>query len=388
MHISWHAYLVVCADKEQSSSKRRKSTVPRWSGLGTVFSTLREIDVSAIRDESEQDITIACFGPSTLINQVSRLLHTATFPDTQLWQGANMRYGPSGAPPLQTYKLSMGVSRGELQRADMLLLVLDSREPPDPAANLMLESFAATSLPFLVVTMYGDTLPLEDSTGALQMMGRAVAITDPHDPAAAATLASALLGRLPAEIHLAAARRLPGMRWIVARDLIHSTSFSNGTYALVSGISEQFPVLNLTIAAADVLVLTKNQVLMMYKLALAYGAPSDFQGFVREIVSVIGLAYLWRQTARSLVGLIPGAGIVPKVAVSYAGTYTIGVAAWRWFATGELVSQQQLQQIAHDALERGKVLADSMREQVSSGSKTTAARVRRMLGRSDRAVHE
>jgi uncharacterized protein (DUF697 family) len=344
--------------------------------------------VSAIRDESEQNFTIACFGPSALIDQVSRLLNTAAYPDTYLWQGANMRYGPSGAPPLQTYTLSMGVSRGELQRADMLLLVLDSREPPDPAANLMLESFAATSLPFLVVTMYGDTLPLEDSTGALRMMGRAVAINDPHDPAAANTLAYALLERLPAERHLAAARRLPGLRAAVARDLIHSTSFSNGTYALVSGISEQFPVLNLTIAAADLLVLTKNQVLMMYKLALAHGAPPDFQEFVREIVSVIGLAYLWRQTARSLVGLIPGAGIVPKVAVSYAGTYTVGVAAWRWFATGELVSQQQIQQIAHDSLERGKLLADSMREQAGKRGKATATRVRRILSRSDRAVHE
>jgi uncharacterized protein (DUF697 family) len=362
--------------------------VPRWSGLETVFSTLREIDVSAIRDESEQDFIIACFGPSPLLDQVSRLLNTAAYPDTNLWQGANMRFGPSGAPPFQTHPLSMGVSRGELQRAEMLLLVLDSREPPDPAARRMLESFAATSLPFLVVTLYGDTLPLEDSSGALRMMGRIVAIPDPHDPTAADTLASALLGRLPAERHLAAARRLPGLRAAVARDLIHSTSFSNGTYALVSGISEQFPVLNLTIAAADLLVLTKNQVLMMYKLALAHGAPSDFQAFVREIVSVIGLAYFWRQTARTLVGLIPGAGIVPKVAVSYAGTYTIGVAAWRWFATGELVSQQQLQQIAHDALERGKLLADSMREQVGKGGKATVARARRMLGRSDRAVHE
>jgi uncharacterized protein (DUF697 family) len=362
--------------------------VPRWSGLGTVFSTIREIDVSAIRDESEQNFTIACFGPSTLIDQVSHLLNTAAYPDAPLWQGASMRYGPSGAPPLQTYKLSMGVSRGELQRADMLLLVLDSREPLEPAANLLLESFVATSLPFLVVSLYGDMLPLEDSAGALRMMGRSVIISDPHDPAAADTLASALLGRLPAEMHLAAARRLPGLRAAVARDLIHSTAFSNGTYALVSGVSEQFPVLNLTIAAADLLVLTKNQVLMMYKLALAHGAPPDFQDFVREIVSVIGLAYFWRQTARSLVGLMPGAGIVPKVAVSYAGTYTVGVAAWRWFATGELVSQQQFQQIAQDALERGKVLAGNMREQVGKGGKATATRVRRMLSRSDKAVHE
>jgi uncharacterized protein (DUF697 family) len=84
------------------------------------------------------------------------------------------------------------------------------------------------------------------------------------------------------------------------------------------------PVLNIPLNAADMLVLSKNQALLVYKLALAFGAPADFQAQMKEVLPVIGSGFLWRQVARQLVGLIPGFGIVPKVAVAYAGTYATG----------------------------------------------------------------
>jgi hypothetical protein len=45
---------------------------------------------------------------------------------------------------------------------------------------------------------------------------------------------------------------------------------------------------------------------------------------------VIGGGFLFRQLARELVGLIPIAGVAPKVAVAYAGTWAIGRAVGMW----------------------------------------------------------
>jgi uncharacterized protein (DUF697 family) len=179
-------------------------------------------------------------------------------------------------------------------------------------------------------------------------------------PDAGQRLAEALFERLPGDRHLAAARRLPGLRAVITRELINSTSFSNASYALASALPEQIPILSVPFAVADILVLTKNQALLVYKLALAHGAPPEFQARIKEVLPVIGGAYLWRQIARTLVGLVPIWGIVPKVAIAYAGTYATGVAAWRWFADGELVSAVRMRQIAEEAMHVGRERAQAM----------------------------
>jgi uncharacterized protein (DUF697 family) len=343
--------------------------------MGSIVSTLREIDVNAIREESEHDIAIACFGEPELIDQVSRLLSADVYASEE-W-GAGSHYGAVGAHPLRRSDTG--------GRIDMLLVAIDARQPATRATSIALEECRTTSLPTLIVVLHGLALPESGGEYALPPTGQIVGIADPTQPGAATTLAEALLNRLPGELHLAAARRLPALRPVVGRNLIESTAFSNGTYALVSGLAEQFPVLNITIAAADMLILTKNQVLMLYKLALAHGAPPDFQGFLREILTVVGMAYLWRQSARLLVGWVPRVGVVPRVAIAYSGTYVIGMTAWRWFALGELVSQQQIEELSQEALQRARVLLLAAQEQTRTGGQQAAARVRRLLKRTRKA---
>ena len=103
---------------------------------------------------------------------------------------------------------------------------------------------------------------------------------------------------------------------------------------IASGLPSLVPVLNIPIAAADTVVLTKNQAMMVYRLALAFGAPPEFQRRMIEITPVIGAAVMWRQVAGGLVGLIPGYGIVPKTAVAFAGTWVTGRAAELYYSTG------------------------------------------------------
>ena len=83
----------------------------------------------------------------------------------------------------------------------------------------------------------------------------------------------------------------------------------------------------------DVVVLTKNQLVMSYKIALAAGRSGRPRDLVGEIIGVLGGGLLFRQVARQLIGLVPVIGIVPKVAVAYGGTWAIGRAVTLW-ATG------------------------------------------------------
>jgi hypothetical protein len=92
------------------------------------------------------------------------------------------------------------------------------------------------------------------------------------------------------------------------------------------------------------------------------------------VLPVVGGAFLWRQAARSLIGLIPIWGLVPKVAISYAGTYTTGIAAWRWYDSGEIVSSEQLKRISSEALAIGRTRAAELIERARAAGSQAGAR--------------
>jgi uncharacterized protein (DUF697 family) len=146
----------------------------------------------------------------------------------------------------------------------------------------------------------------------------------------------------------------------VSRKLVSDTSVANASYALTTGLGQLVPVLDIPFTVADVVILTKNQALMVYKLGLALGLPTRWQAHVAELGSVVGAGFLWRQIARQLVGLIPVWGIVPKVAVAYAGTYAVGEAILYWYQTGRKMSGRGMRELYADALARGKRIAQEI----------------------------
>ncbi|MFN8504528.1 hypothetical protein [Kouleothrix sp.] len=344
--------------------------MPKWSDFGNIFSTLREIDVNAIREEAERPFVITCIGHNTALDALDRLLH----------QG-HERYPAAGPDPLDIVPLARAAERANgLGSVDMLILAIDARNTLSAAELAAFGRLEALPVPFLVALLYGDQTQAGQAFLSPMLRARTVAILDPQALDAADRLATAVLARLPGELHLAAARLLPGLRAIFARDLISSVAFTNATYALASGLPEQIPLVNVPFAAADILVLTKNQALLVYRLALAYGAPPDFQARIREVLPVVGGAFLWRQAARSLVGLIPVWGLVPKIAVSYAGTYTTGVTAWRWYESGDLVSTEQIKRISSEAIAQGRKRAAELIARARSSAAEIGAAERPSLG--------
>jgi uncharacterized protein (DUF697 family) len=156
---------------------------------------------------------------------------------------------------------------------------------------------------------------------------------------------------------LSLARSFPLFRVRVANTLINDTCLSNAVYSFSTGLAEMVPVLGLPLNIADIFILTKMQAFLVYKLGLALGYSVEWQDYIAEFSGVLGGGFMWRQAARSLVGLIPGYGIVPKVAIAYSGTYVVGQVVLRWYLTGKHLNAKEIKGLYREAMGRGKDVA-------------------------------
>lgn len=333
---------------------------PQWSDFGAMWKTVREVDVNAIRHEAERGVAIVCVGQPAPLWWVDRFLRN----------GPN-RY-PLGPDQLALVPLAEAGAYLDLVRAaDLLIVALDAATPPGGVEVAGLERLSKAPRPSQVALLFGEASGVPAPWSAYLDRGAAT-LVDPRSSAAAAIVCGAVLSALPAEARLAAARRLPGLRpWFAAR-LTSEVSVSNAAFALASGVPSLVPILGIPISAADTVILTKNQALMVYRLALACGAPPDFQKRMIEITPVIGGAVMWRQIAGALVGLVPGYGIVPKTAIAFGGTYVVGLAATRWYETGLLTAAER-KRIVAEASAKARDTATAMVEQArAAGGKAGA----------------
>ena len=336
---------------------------PQWSDFGAMWKTVREVDVNAIRHEAERGLVIACVGDVVSLAWVGHVLHDGP-----------SRY-PLGPDPLALVPLpEAGEHVGLLAAADLLILALDATSPLDGPGLAGLQRLSATPRPDQVVLLFGDPSRAPESWSEYLRRGAAIMV-DPQSRVAAEVVATAVLDGLPPQAQLAAARRLPGLRSLFASRLTAEVSATNAAVAFASGVPSLVPILGIPLAAADTVILTKNQALMVYRLALACGAPPEFQKRMLEITPVIGGAVMWRQIAAALVGLVPGYGIVPKTAVAYGGTYIVGLAATRWSETG-LLTDAERKRITAEAASRARDAARKMAAQARAGGGKAGARAR------------
>lgn len=169
----------------------------------------------------------------------------------------------------------------------------------------------------------------------------------------------AIMELLP-ERHLALGRQFPLFRVAIAHQLINETCFANAAYSLSTGVAEVVPIFDIPLNITDMVVLTKAQAFLVYKLGLALGFSTRWQDYLGEFGSVVGGGFVWRQLARMLIGLIPIWGIVPKVAVAYSGTYVVGHVVLQWYLTGRHISNKQMRAMYVQALMNGKKIAQNM----------------------------
>jgi uncharacterized protein (DUF697 family) len=181
-------------------------------------------------------------------------------------------------------------------------------------------------------------------------------ISDGQDPANA--VRTEIMDTLP-DFAPAFGRHYEEWQPAAIRAIIEQTSRANAQFALVSNIPAVIPILGgLVSASADLIVLTKNQVMMCYKIAAAHDRNlEDQMAVVRELTPVVGAGFLWRTAAREAASFIPlAAGTIPKVAIAFAGTMTIGRAADYYYRFGKKPTRSQFAQFRDQAESLAKKL--------------------------------
>jgi uncharacterized protein (DUF697 family) len=153
---------------------------------------------------------------------------------------------------------------------------------------------------------------------------------------------------------VALGRWYPHLREAAASAVINDTSRANAQFALIASVPSVVPIVgSLASAGADMIVLTKNQLLMAIKLAAIHGKPlNDKKAIFRDLLPVIGSGFVWRTLAREGASFLPfAAGTVPKVAIAFAGTFATGRAIDTYYRFGRKPSTDQINSYYRQAME-------------------------------------
>jgi hypothetical protein len=167
------------------------------------------------------------------------------------------------------------------------------------------------------------------------------------------------------ELGLALARSFPPFRSPVIERIIRSIARENAIFTLMTSLPHLAPSLTLPFempdSVSDTAFLTVNQIRMGFLVAAASDRPAGYREQKTEIALMIAGAFAWRALARKGSGwLTYGAGIIPKAAISYAGTYILGRSLERLYRTGYDLTREERQQAYGDALARGRQVATAV----------------------------
>lgn len=310
--------------------------------ISSIWKNIKEIDLKPIRDSATHPVRIVLVGDEG----VGR--HTLA---------EQMRTDPArpGVHSQSTLSLIAVEAAAEAPTAHLFIILVDATRKDFSKEQLVVKKWSEAGRNMLVFVNKIDLLE-QGLLGDPQFGWQAARVLygSVNDIAyLQREFIPTVLELLPQQ-HIALGRQFPLFRLQVARQLINDTCFSNAAYSFSTGLAEIVPVLDLPLNVTDMIVLTKSQAFLAYKLGLLLGFSTNWQDYVTEFGGVIGGGFLWRQIARQLIGLIPAWGILPKVAISYSGTYVVGNAVLGWYLTGRNLSPRQMRALSVQAFSKGK----------------------------------
>jgi uncharacterized protein (DUF697 family) len=255
-------------------------------------------------------------------------------------------------------------------------LVVTREADLSPSLYQAVQRFAAAAVPAVTIVV-GDTSP----SATVVRAGERTRVAIPTlDSGSVDRIANALIDVVDDDQRIALGAQLPPLRAAVFSRTIDETARANASFALTTGVAEVIPLLNAPLNLGDMVVLTKNQLMMCYRIALAAGRDGEPRALMTEILGVLGGGVLFRQAARGLVGLIPIVGVLPKVAIAYAGTHAIGRAMVLWTVEGRQVTSDLVAKYSRESLEKGRAIAERLtKEKDGTVPRRRLERLRRYL---------
>jgi uncharacterized protein (DUF697 family) len=322
------------------------------AALTRVWRILKEVDLQAIRREAARRVHVLIVGENTLDTDELAIRLAEGHANPTRWLTA------VDAPLAVDIaaRAESGPPEGGLAEPDVVIALLRGRDESPDMRTARRHWAGRTGRLVTVAVASGDP------AGAVRTRDRAahVAIDGLDDEGFCAVL-DALLASVEPERRVSLARQIPALRPKVFNALIDETARANAGYAFSTGLAEIIPLLDIPLAIGDMVVLSKNQLMMSYRIALAAGKAAEPRELLGEIVGVLGGGLLFRQVARQLVGLLPVIGIVPKVAVAYGGTWAIGRAVALWATDGSILTAAGLKKLSREGIARGRRVAEHYR---------------------------
>jgi uncharacterized protein (DUF697 family) len=283
-----------------------------WGTLGTIqttYSVLREISFDEVREEALRVPRMVFIGPN------GELAYST------LWM-------LTGIERTDTVKVVENESdAGDLTRYDVVLVYDPQKIGTADTVRARLERSDSSSQVFEILN---GAAPAGNAAEVLRQ-----AITD------------SIPERAPA-----IGRAYPAFRQAAVKTIVDETSRANAQFALIANVPSIVPVVgSLLSVGADVMVLTKNQVMMVYKIAAIHGKDLNNQvAILRELLPVIGAGLFWRTAAREATSFLPfAAGSIPKVVIAFSGTVAAGWAADFYYRKGRKPSYEQVRQYIRQA---------------------------------------
>jgi uncharacterized protein (DUF697 family) len=325
--------------------------------LTRIWRILKEVDLQAIRREAGRRVHVLIIGENTADADELALRLAEGQDDPTRWLTALDAPLASRALPEPTARASeVGPGRPEI-----VIAILRGRDE-SPEMRAARRYWAGRKAHLLTVAVAGGGLAGDVQTRG----GSALVAIDRIDDEGFRAVVDALVAVVEPDRRVGLARQIPSLRPRVFSALIDETARTNAGYAFSTGLAEIIPILDIPLVIGDMVVLSKNQLMMSYRIALAAGKTGQPRELIGEIVGVLGGGLLFRQLARQLVGLVPAIGILPKVAVAYGGTWAVGRAVELWATEGRLLTAAGLRQLSRRGLARGRELARGLRRGVES----------------------
>ena len=318
--------------------------------LATLWRVVRDIDLSALRSAANARFALSV---------VSENGEDAAGLQSQLSAGLHVAH-----PWIET-AAAAPEALSNLSSTPVAGLIVTRSARLSPALGGASQRFAALGRPVITIVV-GDHSP---GAGAVGPGERARVVVNAIDADAIERLAPALVDVAGDDGQLALAAQLPALRRAVFSRTIERTSRANASFALTTGLAETIPILTAPLNLGDIVILTKNQLMMCYRIALAAGRDGEPRALMGEILGVLGGGVLFRTAARELVGMVPVIGIVPKVAIAYAGTQAIGRAMVAWTTEGRQVTADAVARYSREGLEKGRALAERLAGERTSDRK-------------------
>ena len=139
---------------------------------------------------------------------------------------------------------------------------------------------------------------------------------------------------------------------------------------MISALPGVIPIVGAILPASaigDIIMLTKNQAMMMFRLAAIYNLPVDVSSRSRDLGPLLANAFGWRALARELVGAVPGGvGLAARGTIAYAGTVALGKGIQRLYATGQQPTRALLSRFYKEAASGAKELVGGIARRITA----------------------